>query len=309
MNTNCPMNIYTLLLNNVQLLNLLLGSNLRGSLSGLFTLRTGLGSQHKVPPSETGGVRANEVVVVLVMVVSSGPEWHKVVQRPWELVSRVCINSLEQSQTDPQRNGEQVQVMGEVTPNQWQTNGTHSQKGNLDWVSILSSETERSGVSVMLLVNVLVENTVVQAPVEPVMPSVFQNEENSQLGQNLGPGWEWNIESHTDLGTDGVEKPNRQYLDHEMRHEHGLHTFPLLRVAGELCVLNLVLSEVWDLVDDVPWQTTAKVHDLVHHEEEETGGNDVIVHPVVVGTPDLLEDIECRDLVEVTVCVSKRGDV
>lgn len=55
-------------------------------------------------------------MVVLVVVVGTSPERQEVVQRPWELVAGVGIDGLEQSQADPERDGEQMQVSGEVAP-------------------------------------------------------------------------------------------------------------------------------------------------------------------------------------------------
>lgn len=106
------------------LLDLLLCVLLHLSLSISLALRSSLGVQEEVPPSETRCVGANEEVVVLVVVVCTGPEWDKVVQRPWELVSGVSIHGLEQSQADPERNSEQMQVSGEVAPQKRNTHGT-----------------------------------------------------------------------------------------------------------------------------------------------------------------------------------------
>lgn len=108
------------------LLDLLLRVLLHSLLSVHLALWTSLGVQDEVPPSETGSVRANEEVVVFVVVVSTGPEWEEVVQRPWELVTRVGVNSLEQPQADPDRNGEQMQVSGEVAPDNRNANSTQA---------------------------------------------------------------------------------------------------------------------------------------------------------------------------------------
>lgn len=221
----------------------------------------------------------------------------------------MSINSLEQSQADPDGNSEQMQIASEVTPNQWQTNSSHSQKGNLYWMSVLSGETKRSSVSVMLFMDIFVENTIVQTSMEPVVPCIFHYEENTQVQENLRNGWEWDGEAHTDLGTDWMKEPDRQSLDHEMRNNNRFHTFPLFRVAWDLGVLNLILLEVRDTIDDEPGQTTAKVHDLVHEEEKESSSKNVIVHPVVVGTPNLFEDIEASYLIKVLISIGKGGDI
>lgn len=143
----------------------------------------------------------------------------------------------------------------------------------------------------MLLVNILVKDTVVQTPMEPVVPSILHDEEKSQLEQDLGNRGERNGKTHADFGTDWVEEPDRQSLNHEMGNENRLHAFPLFLVAWNLGILNLVLLEVGDAVNNEPRQTTAKVHDFVHEEEKETGGENIVIHPVVVSTPYFLKGV------------------
>lgn len=67
-------------------------------------------------------------------------------------------------------------------------------------------------------------------------------------------------------------------------------------------LLHLVLSEVWNTVDDDPGQRTAKVKDLVDEERHDTRGQDVVTHPCVPGQPHLLKvvelDIVLGDLLE-----------
>lgn len=79
-----------------------------------------------VCPSERAGVVANEKMMVFIMMVCTCPERKEVVQRPWELVTRVGVNSLEQPQADPDRNGEQMQVSGEVAPDNRNANSTQA---------------------------------------------------------------------------------------------------------------------------------------------------------------------------------------
>lgn len=55
-------------------------------------------------------------------------------------------------------------------------------------------------------------------------------------------------------------------------------------------VLNLVLVEGGNGIDDDPWQTTAKVDNLVHHERHDTSGEGVILHVHVPGSPGALEN-------------------
>lgn len=61
-------------------------------------------------------------------------------------------------------------------------------------------------------------------------------------------------------------------------------------------ILNLVLVEVGNKVDDDPRQGTAKVDNLVHNKGHDAGGENVVVHPDVVGEPHALKVVE-RDIV------------
>lgn len=137
----------------------------------------------------------------------------------------------------------------------------------------------------VLFVDHFVKNTVVQASVEPVVPGVLADEEDGQVEGDLVPRWEGHREGHADFLCDWVEKPDGEGLHHEMRNQHRLETLPLLLIAWDLSLLDLVFVEVRNTVDDSPGQTTTKVHDFVHHEKEKTSGKHVVIDPVVVGSP------------------------
>lgn len=151
----------------------------------------------------------------------------------------------------------------------------------------------------VLLVNILVENTVMQASVEPVVPGVLSDEEQGQVKSDFPPRRERSRERDTNLLTQRVEKPDGKGLDQEVRNQHRLEALQLLLVAGDLSFLDLVLVEVRNAVDDGPGQTATKIHDFVHQEEKETRGEQVVVHPVVVGGPELLDIVQVRHLGEV----------
>ena len=140
--------------------------------------------------------------------------------------------------------------------------------------------------------DVLVEHTVMQASVEPVVPCILQNEENGQVQCDFSPRGEWNIEGHSDFHGNRVEEPNWESFHHEVGDQHRLKTLPLFLVVRELGVLDLVLVEVRDSLDNGPRQTSAKVHDLVHQKEEQSGSKHVVVHVIVVGTPKLLQGVQ-----------------
>ena len=115
------------------------------------------------------------------MVLSAGPEWQELVQGPWEVVAGVGVDSLEQSQDDPQTQCEEVQLTGVHDVEDWHTDGTETEGHGLSWVGVLGRETEWSGVSVVLLVDVLVEDSVVEESVGPVVPHVLEDEEQADL--------------------------------------------------------------------------------------------------------------------------------
>jgi len=67
-----------------------------------------------------------------IVVLSASPERQKVVQAPWEIVSRVGIDSLEQAEDDPDVDCQDVQVLGEVAPKKRPPNGAKAKSHNFD---------------------------------------------------------------------------------------------------------------------------------------------------------------------------------
>jgi len=72
-------------------------------------------AHHPVPPSEGGSIVALEQLMMAVMIIRPGPEWHKMTQRPGKVVSRMRIDRLEESQGDPNVNRENMQIFSEET--------------------------------------------------------------------------------------------------------------------------------------------------------------------------------------------------
>ena len=70
-----------------------------------------------------------------------------------------------------------------------------------------------------------------------------------------------------------------------MGFEHSLETLPLFLVGNDLVCLNFPSVEKWNLVDNEPWQTSTEVHDFVGQEKQEPGGQDIVVHVYVPGSP------------------------
>src|ERR1700710_2653384 len=75
-----------------------------------------------IPPPEATRVVSNKLLVVYVVMFSTGPEWQKVVQAPWELISRMSINGLEQTEDDPEIHGENVQIFCNGAIQNWRAN-------------------------------------------------------------------------------------------------------------------------------------------------------------------------------------------
>lgn len=294
---------------------LLLAASPRGLLASLSV-------QEVVPPAEAGSVVANELLVVRVVVVSSGPDGQEVSQTPGEVVARVGINGLEQTQNDPHVHGDQMKVAGQRNPEDRAANSSNGEQHNLDGRGIFSSETERRRVGVVQLVDVLVKRAVVKGAVEPVVPGILHDEENGDLVGHLEPRWKGHTVVHTEKSGNRVEQPNLRKLNCDMADEDEGGAvelfspggdFLLLRTwfvsscsssepnmesekgadrPGSTYVLDLVLVEGGNSVDDNPWQAASEVDNLVHHERHDASGEGIILHIQIPGGPGALENAE-----------------
>ena len=84
--------------------------------SPLGSLRAALGVEEPVPPGERARVVADELLVVNIVVVSTGPEREEVVERPGELVAGVRVDGLEDTKNNPDVHGQDVKVLGDGAP-------------------------------------------------------------------------------------------------------------------------------------------------------------------------------------------------
>ena len=130
----------------------------------------------------------------------------------------------------------------------------------------------------MHLVDGLVERTVVQAAVEPVVPGILHGEDDGDLYSHFPQRRERNAVVHTKVCGDGVEEPNLGQLSREVADEDDGSTVPLLLERRNLLVLNLVLVEIGDLVGDNERQASTEVDNLVHDKAHDTGGERVVLH-------------------------------
>lgn len=121
-----------------------------------------------------------------IVVLGASPEREEVMQTPWEFVSGVCIDGLEQTHGDPNVNSENVKVAEECAPEKRRANGPDSQEENLDGRCVFGGKAEGGGVRVVNFVHVPVKPAPMERAVRPVVPGVFHDEENSDLEGHFG---------------------------------------------------------------------------------------------------------------------------
>lgn len=266
----------------------LLGTDLSKLLltAALVSLSTSLSVQEVVPPAEAGGVVADKLLVVHVVVVGASPDGQEVVQAPGEVVATVGVDSLEEAEDNPDVHGEEVQVAGDGSNENGRSDSARTEQHSLDRRSVLSGQTKRSRVSVVHLVNGLVQGTVVKAAVEPVVPGILHDEHDGDLGGHLHDRREGNTVVHAKVGRNRVEEPNLRQLGSEMAEENEGGAVPLLLEGRDLLLLNLVLVEVRDHAYDDKRNAAAKIDYFVHDKAHDTGREGVVLH---VEVPSLLQ--------------------
>lgn len=98
----------------------------------------------------------------------------------------------------------------------------------------------------------------------PVVEHVLKDEEEGDLASHEPDGAEWNlVGSHAKIAADWVEEPNQRCLAGEVGEKNDLCALPDLLGSDLLVGLQLPLVEEGNVVDNEPWDGTAKVHDLV----------------------------------------------
>ena len=80
-----------------------------------------------------------ERLVVEIMVICTSPEWDELSKRPGKVIPRVGVDSLEQTQGDPNIYGENVEVLTEKTVEEWTRDGTLCEDEDFERVSVLGS--------------------------------------------------------------------------------------------------------------------------------------------------------------------------
>ncbi len=128
-----------------------------------------IGAEDEVEVTEAGGVVVDEGHVVEVVVVSAGPEGEPVLEGPGEVVAGVGVDGLEEAEGDPDVDGEDVEVLGDVAVEEGTADGARAEDEDLERVGVLCCETEGGGVLVVDLVDVLVERTEMEGLVGEVV--------------------------------------------------------------------------------------------------------------------------------------------
>ncbi|RUP45203.1 hypothetical protein BC936DRAFT_148494 [Jimgerdemannia flammicorona] len=133
---------------------------------------------------------------MVVVVLRSGPEWDNVVEGPGEVVAGVGVDGLEEAQDDPGEHGDDMEVARDQDPNDWEAHSAHAQHDCFDRVRVLGCYAKGRRVLVVLLVDVLVDRTIVQGAVRPIMIKVFEKEEDPDL---IGHGLPNGVEGRDEL--------------------------------------------------------------------------------------------------------------
>jgi hypothetical protein len=208
----------------------------------LGSLSTGLGVKDKVPPPEAAGVVSNKLLVVNIVVFGASPEGKNMVQRPGELVAAVGINGLEKTEHNPSVHCEDVEVLGDGTPEDGAADSSESKNHDLDRRSVLGSKTEGSRVLVVDLVDILVQEwDGVHGAVHPVVPCVFQDEEDGNLVGHGKEAREWYGSLEAEVLAHGVEEPDLRELDCEVGEEDEESALCLFPGGGNFVLLPVRL--------------------------------------------------------------------
>ena len=121
--------------------------------SFLCSLGSGLGVHDKIPPSEAARIVANESLVVSIVMISTGPEGEEVVQAPWELVTAVGIDSLEETEDNPEIHCQDMELASNQNPDDWSKDRAKTEYHDFNGRCVLSSQSEWSRVLVVDLVD------------------------------------------------------------------------------------------------------------------------------------------------------------
>ena len=185
----------------------------------LGSLWSRLGVHDIIPPSEAARIVADEALVVSVVMISTGPEGEEVVQAPWELVTAVGIDSLEETEDNPEIHCQDVELTSNQNPDDRYKNRAKTENHDFNGRCVLGSQSEWSRVLVVDLVDIPVKRAPVHCAMHPVMPSILKNEEDGDVESHGLPAWEWDTCVHAAIFRHWVEKPDLGELDSEVAEE------------------------------------------------------------------------------------------
>ena len=120
-----------------------------------------------------------------IVVLSPCPEGQEMVQAPREFVAGMRVDSLKESPHDPKVHSQNVQVTGDSTPQDWRSHRSQSKYHHFDGRSIFSSHAKWCRVLMVDFVDVFVERTPMKSAMGPVVPCIFQYEEDRDLVSHL----------------------------------------------------------------------------------------------------------------------------
>lgn len=162
-----------------------------------------------------------------IVVVGTSPEWEEVVQAPGEFVTGVSIDCLEEAADNPEVHCHDVEILEDGAEDDGNADSAESEDHGLDGGGIFSGKTERCAVLMVQLVNHLVQARGVQKPVKPIVPGIFENEEQSNLPGHLGPVREGHRGREAKVLCHWVEEPDLWQLNRKVREEDEFGALPL----------------------------------------------------------------------------------
>ena len=187
-----------------------------------------------------------------IVVIGAGPERKEMVQTPGEVITRMRVDGLEETEHDPHVHGQNVKVFRDSTPEDRRADSTETENHDFDRRSILRGQTKGSRVLVVNLVDVFVQRTPMQSAMGPVMPGIFHDEENRDLVGHFQKGRERNGGGQTAELGHRVEQPDLGEFDGEVTEEHEHGAVPLFLRGRHFMVLDFVLVQRRDAIDHDP---------------------------------------------------------
>lgn len=114
-------------------------------------------------------------------MVRARPKRQEMMQTPWELVAAVRVDCLEKAAHDPDVHRQDMQIAGDGAPEDGGADGAETEDHDFDGGGVLGGHAEGGRVLVVDLVDILVERAPVEGAVRPIVPCVFEDEEDGYL--------------------------------------------------------------------------------------------------------------------------------